>query len=493
MLTKTVSVRRTNGESRGKVLTEKGMEKVFKTIKDNKVQIIDLRFCDMIGQWQHFSVTRNEFGESVFGEGIGFDGSSIRGFKRIHESDMLLFPDASAFFLDPFTSIPTLTILCDVKDPITREPYSRDPRYIAMKAEAFLRKTGIADTAYFGPEPEFFILDSVRFDQSYNYGFYYLDSEEGFWNSGKENGSANLGHKPRYKEGYFPASPLDSLQDVRSEMALTLEKIGVPVEVHHHEVATAGQTEIDMKLDTLTRMADNLMKYKYVTKNVAKKFNKTVTFMPKPIFNDNGSGMHVHQSLWKEGRPLFYGKAYADVSDMALYYVGGVLKHAAAICAITNPTTNSYRRLVPGFEAPVNLAYSQRNRSAAVRIPMYSSSPKSKRIEFRCPDPACNPYMAFAAMLMAGLDGIMNKIDPGKPVDKDIYELESEEMKGIRSTPASLEESLKALEKDHEFLVKGGVFTEDVLQTWIDYKMEKEVQPMQLRPHPHEFSLYYDI
>jgi len=466
---------------------------VFKTIKDNQIQIIDLRFCDMIGQWQHFSVTRNEFGESVFEDGIGFDGSSIRGFKRIHESDMLLFPDASAFFIEPFTSNPTLTLICDVKDPITREPYSRDPRYIAMKAEAYLQKTGIADTAYFGPEPEFFILDSVRFDQSYNYGFYYLDSEEGFWNSGKENGKANLGHKPRYKEGYFPAAPLDSLQDVRSEMALTLERIGVPVEVHHHEVATAGQTEIDMKLDTLTRMADNLMKYKYVTKNVAKKFNKTVTFMPKPIFNDNGSGMHVHQSLWKEGKPLFYGKGYASVSDMALHYIGGILKHAPAICAITNPTTNSYRRLVPGFEAPVNLAYSQRNRSAAVRIPMYSSNPKSKRIEFRCPDPACNPYMAFAAMLMAGLDGIMNKIDPGKPVDMDIYELNPEEMEGIRSTPGSLEEALKALEKDHDFLLKGDVFTEDVLKTWIDYKMEKEVQPMQLRPHPHEFALYYDI
>ena len=493
MLTKTASIRRTNGESHKKPVIGKSVENVFKAMKDNKVQIVDLRFCDMIGQWQHFSVTRNEFKESVFDEGIGFDGSSIRGFKRIHESDMLLFPDASAFFLEPFTAAQTLSIICDVKDPMTGEPYSRDPRYIARKAEEYLRKTGIADTAYFGPEPEFFILDSVRFDQSYNFGFYYLDSEEGFWNSGKENGKANLGHKPRYKEGYFPAAPLDSLQDVRSEMALTLEKVGVPVEVHHHEVATAGQTEIDMRLDTLTRMADNLMKYKYVTKNVAKKFNKTVTFMPKPIFNDNGSGMHVHQSLWKDGKPLFFGKEYAHLSDMALHYIGGILKHAAALCALTNPTTNSYRRLVPGFEAPVNLAYSQRNRSAAVRIPMYSSSPKSKRIEFRCPDPACNPYLAFSAMLMAGLDGVMNRIDPGKPVDQDIYELEPEEMKGIRSTPGSLEEALKALEKDHEFLLKGDVFTEDVLQTWIDYKMEKEVQPMQLRPHPHEFALYYDI
>lgn len=496
MLTKTVSARKTNGESRGKLLTAKGVEKVFKTIKGNKVEIVDLRFCDMVGQWQHFSVTRNGFNDSVFEGGIGFDGSSIRGFKRIHESDMLLFPDPNAFFMEPFTNIPTLTVICDVKDPITREPYSRDPRYIAKKAEEYLKKTGVADTAFFGPEPEFFILDSVRFDQSYNFGFYYLDSEEGFWNSGKDgsqNGSPNLGHKPRYKEGYFPAAPLDSLQDVRSEMVLTLEKIGVPVEIHHHEVATAGQTEIDMRLDTLTRMADNFMKYKYVTKNVAKKFNKTVTFMPKPIFNDNGSGMHVHQSLWKDGKPLFFGKGYANVSDMALYYIGGILKHAPALCAITSPTTNSYRRLVPGFEAPVNLAYSQRNRSAAVRIPMYSASPKSKRIEFRCPDPACNPYLAFAAMLMAGLDGIINKIDPGKPVDEDIYELEPEQLNHIRSTPGSLDEALTALEKDHEFLLKGSVFTEDVLETWIDYKREKEVKPIQLRPHPYEFALYYDV
>lgn len=496
MLTKTISARRTNGEARRRVLTAKGVEKVFKAIKDHRIQIIDLRFCDMVGQWQHFSITRTEFTESAFDDGVGFDGSSIRGFKRIHESDMLLLPDPNAFFVEPFTAIPTLTIICDVKDPVTQEWYSRDPRHIAAKAEEYLRKTDIADAAYFGPEPEFFILDSIRFDQSYNYGFYYLDSEEGFWNSGKDgaqNGSPNLGHKPRYKEGYFPTSPLDSLQDVRSEMALMLEKIGVPVEIHHHEVATAGQTEIDMKLDTLTRMADNLMKYKYVTKNVAKKFGKTVTFMPKPIFNDNGSGMHVHQSLWKNEKPLFYGKEYANVSELALYYIGGILKHAPALCAITNPTTNSYRRLVPGFEAPVNLAYSKRNRSAAVRIPMYSSSPKSKRIEFRCPDPACNPYTAFAAMLMAGIDGIMNKIHPGKPVDRDIYELEPEEMKGIRSTPGSLDEALKALEKDHDFLLRGNVFTEDVLETWIEYKREREVQPMQLRPHPYEFALYYDI
>lgn len=496
MLTKAISAaRKTDGNGFGKAITARSVEKILKTIREFDIQIIDLRFCDLLGQWQHFSLTRSEFGPAMFEQGVGFDGSSIRGFKRIHESDMILIPDAGAFFVEPFSNIPTLTIICDVKDPVTLEWYSRDPRYVARKAEEYLRKTGIADTAYFGPEPEFFILDSVRFDQSYHFGFYYLDSDEGFWNSGKDgsnNGHANLGHKPRYKEGYFPTAPLDSLQDIRSEMALTLEKIGVRVEVHHHEVATAGQTEIDMRLDTLTRMADNLLKYKYVTKNVARKHGKTVTFMPKPIFNDNGSGMHVHQSLWKNGKPLFYGKAYANLSEVALYYIGGILKHAPALCAITNPTTNSYRRLVPGFEAPVNLAYSQRNRSAAVRIPMYSSNPKTKRIEFRCPDPTCNPYMAFAAMMMAGLDGIMNKIDPGKPMDLDIYELDPSEMKGVRSTPGSLEEALKALEKDHDFLLKGSVFTEDLLETWIDYKRQRELAQIQLRPHPHEFALYYD-
>lgn len=471
-----------------------GVDAVFKMIREHDIKIIDLRFCDLLGQWQHFSVTRDEFDESIFTEGIGFDGSSIRGFKRIHESDMLLVPDPRAFFLEPFTSIAQMTIICDIKDPLTREWYARDPRYIAMKAEQYLKDVGIADTAYFGPEPEFFILDNVRFDQSYNFGFYYLDSEEGFWNSGKRttNGKANHGHRPRYKEGYFPTAPLDSLQDVRSEMVLTLERIGVPVEVHHHEVATAGQTEIDMRRATLTLMADNLMKYKYVTKNVALKFGKTVTFMPKPIFNDNGSGMHVHQSLWKDGSPLFAGDGYAGLSQLALHYIGGILKHAPALCAITNPTTNSYKRLVPGFEAPVNLAYSQRNRSAAVRIPMYSAHPKAKRIEFRCPDPTCNPYLAFAAMLMAGIDGIINKIDPGKPIDHDIYELSKDRLGDVPSTPGSLEESLRALEKDHEFLLRGGVFDEEVLQTWVDYKMEKEVRVMQLRPHPYEFSLYYD-
>ncbi|MBE0556737.1 MAG: type I glutamate--ammonia ligase, partial [Proteobacteria bacterium] len=368
------------------------VSKVLKLIKDQDIKIIDLKFCDLLGQWQHFSLIAAEFSDEIFQDGMGFDGSSIRGFQKIHESDMLLFPDPATVFVDPFMATPTLSLTCDIADPITRQPYSRAPRYVALKAEAYLRTTGIADTAYFGPEPEFFILDNIRYDQSYHYGYYYIDSEEGFWNSGS-NGSQNLGHKPRYKEGYFPTSPIDTLQDIRTDMALTMEALGVRVEVHHHEVATAGQTEIDMRRDTLTKMADNFMVYKYVTKNVAKKHGKTVTFMPKPIFGDNGSGMHVHQSLWKSGQALFSGNGYAGLSEMAMYYIGGLLKHAPALCALTNPTTNSYKRLVPGFEAPVNLAYSQRNRSASVRIPMYSSSPKSKRIEFRCPDATANAYI----------------------------------------------------------------------------------------------------
>lgn len=474
-----------------KAKSSTNVEKVFKTIKDRDVRIIDLKFTDLLGQWQHFSVTTTEFTEETFEDGIGFDGSSIRGFQKIHESDMILFPDPESAFVDPFTAVPTLSLICDVADPITRENYSRDPRNIARKAESYLKSTGIGDTAFFGPEPEFFILDNIRFDQSFHYGYYYIDSEEGFWNSGS-NGEANLGHKPRYKEGYFPAPPIDSLQDLRTEMVLTMESIGIAVEVHHHEVATAGQTEIDMKRDTLTRMADNYLTYKYVTKNVAKKHGKTVTFMPKPIFGDNGSGMHVHQSIWKAGRPLFAGTGYAGLSELAMYYIGGLLKHAPALCALTNPTTNSYKRLVPGFEAPVNLAYSQRNRSASVRIPMYSSNPKAKRIEFRCPDPTCNPYLGFSAMLMAGLDGIINKIDPGKPLDKDIYDMTPEQLRDVPSAPGSLTEALSALERDHEFLLRGDVFSEDVIETWIEYKTDKEAKPMQLRPHPYEFMLYYD-
>jgi len=474
-----------------KIKASSGVEKVMKMIKDHSVKVVDLKFTDLIGQWQHFSVTTTEFADDIFEDGIGFDGSSIRGFQKIHESDMLLFPDPDSMFLDPFTAVPTLSLTCDIADPITHESYSRDPRHVAKKAESYLKSTGIADAALFGPEPEFFILDSVRFDQSHHFGYYYLDSEEGFWNSGS-NGKQNLGHKPRFKEGYFPAAPIDSLQDIRSDMVLTLESVGIPVEVHHHEVATAGQTEIDMRRDVLTKMADNYLVYKYITKNVAKKYGKTVTFMPKPIFGDNGSGMHVHQSLWKGSKPLFAGNGYAGLSEMAMYYIAGLLKHAPALCAFTNPTTNSYKRLVPGFEAPVNLAYSQRNRSASIRIPMYSSNPKSKRIEFRCPDPTCNPYLGFAAMLMAGLDGIINKIDPGKPLDKDIYDMTPEQLRGVPSTPASLADSLEALRNEHEFLLRGDVFSEDLIETWIDYKIDKEVKSIQLRPHPFEFMLYYD-
>lgn len=474
-----------------KTKSSAAVDKVFQLMKDRDVKVVDLKFCDMVGQWQHFSVTTTEFSAETFEEGIGFDGSSIRGFQKIHESDMLLFPDPETAFVDPFTAVPTLSLTCDIADPLTRESYARDPRHIAKKGEAYLKSTGIADTAFFGPEPEFFILDNIRFDQSHHYGYYHIDSVEGFWNSGA-NGSPNLGHKPRYKEGYFPTAPIDTLQDIRTDMVLTMQSVGIHVEVHHHEVATAGQTEIDMRRDTLTRMSDNYLVYKYVTKNVAKKHGKTVTFMPKPIFGDNGSGMHVHQSLWKDGKPLFAGSGYAGLSEMAMYYIGGLLKHAPALCALTNPTTNSYKRLVPGYEAPVNLAYSQRNRSASVRIPMYSSNPKAKRIEFRCPDPTCNPYLAFTALLMAGLDGVINKIDPGKPLDKDIYDMSPEQLRDVPSTPGSLDEALTALEKDHEFLLRGDVFTEDVIANWIDYKRSKEVKPMALRPHPYEFMMYYD-
>ncbi len=469
---------------------------VMKLIKDEGIQVVDLKFVDLPGLWQHFSVSAREFSEEAFTEGVGFDGSSIRGFQEIHESDMLLIPDPNATFVDPFTVVPTLSIICDVSDPIHNTLYSRDPRHVAKKAEAHLKKAGVAERAYFGPEAEFYILDSVRFDQSYNYGYYHIDSEEGFWNSGKEgeNGTKNLGYKPRYKEGYFPVPPMDSLQDIRSEMMLTLEKVSVPVEVHHHEVGTAGQTEIDMRFDTLLKMADSLMKYKYVIKNVARKHGKTVTFMPKPIFQDNGSGMHVHQSLWTNGTNLFYGKGrYADLSEQAIYYIGGLLAHAPALLAFCAPTTNSYRRLVPGYEAPINLMYSQRNRSACVRIPVYSRSEKSKRIEFRSPDPSANPYLALSAMLMAGLDGMERKLTPPDPIDKDLYELAPEEKAKVKSTPGSLEEALGALEKDHAFLLKGGVFTEDLIETWLQYKRKKELDPVRLRPHPHEFALYFDI
>ena len=468
-------------------------KELLKYVSDKGIQMVDLRFVDLPGLWQHFSITSKEVDEGMFEEGVGFDGSSIRGFQEIQESDMLLIPDTGTAFEDPFTKHKTLNVICNVQDPITGEKYTRDPRHIAKKAENYLTSTGIGDTAYFGPEPEFFVLDDIRFDQSHNYGYYYIDSKEGFWNSGKEE-EPNLGYKPRYKQGYFPVPPMDSLQDIRSEMVIELEKVGVQVEVHHHEVGTAGQCEIDLRFDTLTSMGDKYLKYKYVVKNVGKRNGKTVTFMPKPIFQDNGSGMHVHQSIWKEGKNVFYGPGgYADLSETARYYIGGILKHTPALLGFCNPTTNSYRRLVPGYEAPINLIFSQRNRSAAVRIPAYSSSEKAKRIETRFPDPSCNGYLAFSALLMAGLDGIQNKISPPDPIDKDLYDLAPEDKAQVKSTPGSLEDVLDALEADHDFLLKGDVFTKDVIETWLDYKRSEEVDAIRLRPHPHEFALYYDI
>jgi glutamine synthetase len=465
----------------------------MKLIKEEGVLAVDLRFIDLPGLWQHFTVSTREFSADVFEEGIGFDGSSIRGFQAIQESDMLLMPDPASAFMDPFAAQPTVVLICNVKDPVTGEAYSRDPRYIATKAESYLKSSGIADTAYFGPEPEFFIFDDVRFDQSYNYGYYYIDAVEGFWNSGKEE-KPNLGYKTRYKEGYFPVPPMDSHQDLRTEMMLTLEKVGVDVEVHHHEVATAGQAEIDMRFDSLLSMGDKLLKYKYVIKNVARRHGKTVTLMPKPLFQDNGSGMHVHQSLWKGGKNLFFeAGTYADLSKTALNYIGGILKHAPALLAFCAPTTNSYRRLVPGYEAPINLIYSQRNRRAAVRIPAYSRSEKAKRVEVRFPDPAANGYLAFSAMLMAGIDGIQNKIMPPAPMDKDLYDLPPEDLAKVAKAPGSLQEVLDALERDHDFLLKGDVFTKDVIEVWLDYKRTREVDPIRLRPHPWEYALYFDI
>ncbi|HEX2240271.1 MAG TPA: type I glutamate--ammonia ligase [Actinomycetota bacterium] len=457
-------------------------------------QFVDLRFSDLPGLLQHFSMPFEELTEEGFEEGFGFDGSSIRGFQEIQESDMLLQPDPDTAVMDPFRTHPTLVINCFVKDPVTGEFYTRDPRYIARKAEDYLQGTGIADTAYFGPEAEFYIFDSIRFDQNQHSSYHYIGAVEGVWNSGAEEGGHNLGYKPRYKEGYFPLPPMDHYQDLRSEMTLTLRELGIPVEVHHHEVGTAGQAEIDMGFAPLLQMADRLMLYKYVVKNVALRHGKTVTFMPKPIFQDNGSGMHVHQSIWKDGESLMWDElGYAQLSDTARWYIGGLLEHAPALLALCAPTTNSYKRLVPGYEAPVNLVYSQRNRSAAVRIPLYSKSPKSKRIEFRCPDPSCNPYLAFPALLMAGLDGVKNKIEPPDPVDKDLYDLPPEELAEVPQVPGSLDAALDALEKDHDFLLEGGVFTEDVIEHWLDYKRTREVDELRLRPHPWEFYLYYDI
>jgi glutamine synthetase len=472
---------------------ERTPDEVLELIRGEGVEIVDLRFCDLPGLMQHFSMPASELTAAVFEEGSGFDGSSIRGFQEIQESDMILVPDPNTAVIDPFTQHKTLNINCFVQDPVTGESYSRDPRYVARKAEDFVTSTGLADTAYFGPEAEFFIFDDVRFGQDEHSAFYSVDSVEAAWNTARDEGP-NLGYKPRYKEGYFPVPPMDHYQDLRSEMILTMERLGIAIEIHHHEVGTAGQAEIDMRFDSLLRMADKLMLYKYVVKNVAWKAGKSATFMPKPIFQDNGSGMHCHQSLWKAGEPLFYDETgYAGLSDMARWYIGGLLTHAAAILAFAAPTTNSYKRLVPGYEAPVNLVYSQRNRSAAVRIPLYSQSPKAKRLEFRCPDPSCNPYLAFSAMLMAGLDGIQNRIEPPDPVDKDLYDLPPEQLAAVPQVPGSLEESLAALESDNAFLRAGGVFTDDLIETWIDYKRTTEVDAIRLRPHPWEFNLYYDI
>ena len=452
---------------------------------ETEAKMVDLKFCDLLGTWQHVTLPLRAFDESAFDEGLGFDGSSIRGWQGISESDMLLMPQAETALLDPFTAEPTLSLVCEIADPLTGDGYAKDPRRVARRAEEYLRATGIADTSYFGPECEFFVFDEVAFDQGPNAAFYEVDSSEGHWNSGKPGS----GYTIREKQGYFPPAPHDTLSDLRTEMVLTLERLGIPCEFHHHEVASGGQCEIDLRFQTLTRMADQVMAYKYVVKNVARAHGKTATFMPKPIFGDNGSGMHCHQSLWKEGTPLMADKSgYAGLSQLARGYIAGLLEHAPALLALCAPTTNSYRRLVPGYEAPVNLVYSQRNRSACIRIPMYSESPKAKRIEFRCPDPSANPYLAFAAMLMAGLDGIERGLDAGEPADYDLFE----EDRGVAQVPGSLDAALDALEADHEFLTRGGVFDEELIRTWIDYKRANEADVVRLRPHPAEFALYYD-
>jgi len=480
-----------------KAVNSKNPADVIDEARRAGIQVVDVRFIDLPGTWQHFSLPIGELEVDTFSEGLGFDGSSIRGFQAINESDMLLLPDPDTATVDPCLRIPTLSLICDIVDPITREPYSRDSRYVARKAEAYVQKTGIADTAYFGPEAEFYIFNSLRFDQNSFSGYYFIDSEEGVWNSGSAgaNGATpNLANRPRYKEGYFPVPPVDKLQDLRSEIMLKLIDAGIPVEVQHHEVGTAGQAEIDIRFNTLTRISDQMMAYKYIVKNVCAQNGYVATFMPKPLFMDNGSGMHVHQSLWKDGANLFADtKGYAGLSQMAIWYIGGLLKHASSLLAFCAPTTNSYRRLVPGYEAPINLVYSKRNRSACVRIPMYSNNPKSKRIEFRSPDPSANPYLAMSALLMAGLDGIENKIEPPEPVDADIYELTGAEKAKIQAVPGSLQESLAALKADHKYLLKGGVFTADLIETWIEYKQKREVDQVALRPHPWEFYLYHDV
>ena len=465
---------------------------VLAMCREKEVKAIDLRFVDFLGVWQHFTIPVGKLEEDVFEDGLGFDGSSIRGWQAINESDMLLVPVPDTAVVDPFTTIPTLSMICNVQDPMTREDYSRDPRNVARKAATYLKSTGIADTCFIGPEAEFFVFDDVRFDQNAHEGYFHIDSSEAEWNRGRKE-EPNLGHKLRHNEGYFPCPPADQLMDLRNEMMQTMIQCGIDVEAQHHEVATAGQCEIDVRFQELVKMADQMCLYKYIVKNVARRHGKTVTFMPKPIYGDNGSGMHTHISLWKNSHPLFAGTGYAGLSDMAMHALGGILRHAPALLAITNPTTNSYKRLVPGYEAPVNLAYSQRNRSASCRIPMYSASPKTKRIEFRCPDPSCNPYLAFSAILMAVIDGIQNKIHPGPPLDRDIYDMPPDELATVPKAPGSLEESLDALEHDHDFLLRGDVFTDDVIATWLRFKREKEIGPMRLRPHPYEFCLYYDV
>ncbi|QYY35132.1 type I glutamate--ammonia ligase [Ruficoccus sp. ZRK36] len=466
-------------------------KEVLALAKAKDVKIIDLKFCDIHGSWQHFSVPVTELNEELFEDGLGFDGSSIRGWQGIEASDMLVMPDADTAFIDPFIEVPTLSLICDIEDPITREPYSRSPRGIAKKAEEYLKASGLADAAYFGPEAEFFIFEDVRYSSASNESFYAVDSVEGIWNTGREE-FPNQAYKIRHKEGYLPVPPADRHMDLRNEMVLTMQELGLNVEAQHHEVATGGQCEIDLRFDTLLKMADQMGIYKYVVKNVAHRAGKTATFMPKPLFGDNGSGMHTHQSLWKKGKPLMAGDGYANLSQMGLWYIGGLLKHAPALCAFCNPTNNSYKRLVPGYEAPVTLAYSARNRSAICRIPMYSTSPKAIRVEFRCPDPSANPYLAFAALLMAGLDGIENKIDPGSPVDKNLYDLPPEEAAKLSYVPDSLRGSLEALKADQEFLLKGEVFTEDFIKNYIKLK-SAEYDEIRLRPHPHEYSMYFDV
>ena len=463
--------------------------------KQNNIKMVDLKLADLLGTTQHVTIPVEEMTEELFKEGTGFDGSSIRGFQTIDESDMLLVPDAATAAIDPVFDIPTLSLICNVRDPLTGGHYSRDPRWIAQKAESFLASSGIAAVSYWGPELEFFIFDTARFDQNTRSAYYFVDSDEGVWNSGSEltlGGELNPGYRPRYKEGYFPAPPVDTLTDIRSEAVLKMAAFGMQIEKHHHEVATAGQGEIDFRYDSLTTTSDNVMIYKYILKNVAREHGKVATFMPKPLFGDNGTGMHTHQSLWRNGTNLFAGNGYANISDLMRFYIGGLLTHSPALLALCAPTTNSYRRLVPGFEAPVNLVYSARNRSACARIPVYFDKPEAKRVEYRCPDPTCNPYLAFSAMLMAGIDGIINEIDPGDPVDKDMYDLSPEEAAKVTQVPGSLPETLDALEADHEFLLRGDVFTEDVIETWLDYKRTREVAELRLRPHPYEFAMYFD-